>query len=443
MWASNVSSACGTDFILLRFSNCDLFSHHASSSSSSRSSSSSSSSTVSLLPSALCFPSEAGPASASSSTGGGGGGRGVLRVCGKRGKCLVVGNRRPHRILDYGGGTGEFRVFATADVEKSDAVVQPKLESVEVKEAVKLDRKAADWKKAEKGMESGAIHKGRIDACNSGGLLVRFGSLQGFLPFSQMTVARLPKDGSKTLAEVAKELVGELIFVKIIEVNEEERRLIFSEKQASLIESLRQIQVGSIFDGKVNSVADFGAFVDLQLPDGSYPVSGLIHVSELSWDPVRNPRDLLEEGQMVRVKVIQVDLDRMRLALSMKQLQADPLLETLDTLMPVEAQEGTLSTDSVVLDAELLATALPGLEQICAEMLQEEGIKGITLGRQKLEQRVVSQDLELWLSNEPVEDGKFSLLARAGRQVQEVQLNTELDREGVKAAVQRVTGRVP
>ncbi len=140
MWTSNVSSACGTDFILLRFSNCDLFSHHASSSSSSRSSSSSSS-TVSLLPSALCFPSEAGPASASSSTGGGGGGgRGVLRVCGKRGKCLVVGNRRPQRMLDYGGGTGEFRVFATADVEKSDAVVQPKLESVEVKEAVKLDR---------------------------------------------------------------------------------------------------------------------------------------------------------------------------------------------------------------------------------------------------------------------------------------------------------------
>lgn len=138
MWASNVSSACGTDFILLRFSNCDLFSHHASSSSRS---SSSSSSTVSLLPSTLCFPSEAGPASASSSTGGGGGGgRGVLRVCGKRGKCLVVGNRRPHRMLDYGGGTGEFRVFATADVEKSDAVVQPKLESVEVKEAVKLDR---------------------------------------------------------------------------------------------------------------------------------------------------------------------------------------------------------------------------------------------------------------------------------------------------------------
>jgi hypothetical protein len=69
----------------------------------------------------------------------------------------------------------------------------------------------------------------------------------------------------------------------------------------------------------------------------------------------------------------------MRLALSMKQLQADPLLETLDTLMPVEAQEGTLSTDSVVLDAELLATALPGLEQICAEMLQEEGYNFVSL----------------------------------------------------------------
>lgn len=200
------------------------------------------------------------------------------------------------------------------------------------------------------------------------------------------------------------------------------------------------VEEGSVYNGKVNSVTDFGAFVDLALPDGTSSVSGLVHISELSWDPVRNPRDLLEEGQMVRVKVIQLDKERKRLALSIKQLETDPLLETLDTLMPVQTQ---VASEPIEQDAELIGTSLPGLEQICEELLNEEGITGVTLGRTRLEKRVVSQDLELWLANAPVEGGKFSLLARAGRQVQEVQLNTSLDREGIKEAVQRVIGRVP
>jgi predicted RNA-binding protein with RPS1 domain len=324
--------------------------------------------------------------------------------------------------------------MATADLEKSGAG------AVEADEPVKIDRKTADWQKAQKVMEDGTIHRGRVDACNSGGLLVRFGSLQGFLPFSQMDSGRIPKDGSKALAEIAKELVGDLVSVKMIEVNESERRLIFSERQAVLEENLRLVEEGSVYNGKVNSVTDFGAFVDLALPDGTSSVSGLVHISELSWDPVRNPRDLLEEGQMVRVKVIQLDKERKRLALSIKQLETDPLLETLDTLMPVQTQ---VASEPIEQDAELIGTSLPGLEQICEELLNEEGITGVTLGRTRLEKRVVSQDLELWLANAPVEGGKFSLLARAGRQVQEVQLNTSLDREGIKEAVQRVIGRVP
>ncbi|KAG0613250.1 hypothetical protein M758_6G087900 [Ceratodon purpureus] len=331
------------------------------------------------------------------------------------------------------------RVTATADLDSGAGAVEVD-ETAKVEETAKLDRRSTDWKNAEKVMESGSIHRGRVDACNSGGLLVRFGSLQGFLPFSQMDTARIPKDGKAVLSEIAKQWVGELVSVKMIEVIEAERRLIFSEKLAVLEENLRLIEEGSIYDGKVNSVTDFGAFVDLMLPDGKSPVSGLVHISELSWDPVRNPRDLLEEGQSVRVKVLQVDKERMRLALSIKQLEADPLLETLDTLMPVQTQDSSEPDEQ---DAELLGTSLPGLEQICEELLNEEGINDVTLGRTRLEKRVVSQDLELWLANAPVEDGKFSLLARAGKQVQEVQLNTNLDREGIKAAVQRVTGRVP
>eukprot|EP00850_Spirogloea_muscicola_P020763 SM000226S07404 [mRNA] locus=s226:143510:146562:+ [translate_table: standard] len=170
-------------------------------------------------------------------------------------------------------------------------------------------------------------------------------------------------------------------------------------------------------------------------------------------------------------------------------LQADPLLETLDTLMPVAtlvrprtaslsptfcacATSQTGTSDShlpaeaclvaaaigsaqanvtsersreeaqTIGDAELLQIPLPGLDAICKELLNEPGILSVVQGRQALEQRVVSQDLELWLSNAPAEDGRYTLLARAGRQVQEVQVSTTLDREGMKAAVQRVTMRL-
>jgi hypothetical protein len=71
------------------------------------------------------------------------------------------------------------------------------------------------------------------------------------------------------------------------------------------------------------------------LTPGSYPISGLVHLSELSWDPVQHPEDLLSVGQEVKVKVINIDMERLRLALSIKQLENDPLLETIDTVMPV------------------------------------------------------------------------------------------------------------
>ncbi|KAG6551177.1 hypothetical protein Mapa_007412 [Marchantia paleacea] len=348
----------------------------------------------------------------------------------------------PPRIEPVASASSE----KAAEVEKTTppvdgAVVSSSPSTAESQDA-KIARRAADWKRVEKLKETGTLHKGRVDACNSGGILVRINGLQSFLPFSQLNSARLTKDGvTKTSAEVGKELVGELITVKVIECNEEERRLIVSEKQAVLVESVQQIKEGDVYEGKVNSVTEYGAFVDLKFPDGSYPVSGLVHVSELSWDPVPFPRDFIQEGQIVKVKVVHVDREKLKLALTIKQLQADPLLETLDTLMPVEPQENT--PDSSSSDAEMIETPLPGLEQIVAYMLKEEGITKVTLGRQALERRVVSQDLELWLSNVPVEDGKFTLLARAGRQVQEVHLETSLDRDGIKAAVQRVTGRVP
>lgn len=311
--------------------------------------------------------------------------------------------------------------------------------TVDSKDTAKLSRRAEDWERAVKSKETGSVHKVKVEACNSGGLLVRFGSIAGFLPFSQMSASRTQKDG-KPMGDVGKDLIGKALLVKVLEVNKVEKRLLFSEKQAVWSQSVQQIKEGDIFEGKVNCITDFGAFVDLRFPNGSYPLTGLVHVSELSWDPVVDPHDVLQEGQDVRVKVSNLDLERMRLSLSIKQLQKDPLFETLDTLMP---KDDSITNDVVDIEDESLSEPLPGLADICQELLQEDGINEVTPGRLALEKRVVSQDLELWLSSVPVEDGNFTLLARAGRQVQEVHLKTSLDREGIKAAVQRVTGRVP
>lgn len=308
---------------------------------------------------------------------------------------------------------------------------------VEAKENANLLRRAADWKKAETYKKNHEIFEGKVEGSNSGGVRVRFHSLQGFLPYSQMSPSHLLKVGSNVLSEVAKDLMGSTLSLKVIRVNEEEETLVFSEKQA-MWEKF-SIKVGDVFEGRVSSVTRFGAFVELRFPDGGYYVDGLVHISEVSWDLVRDVRDVLKKGDDVRVKVVQIDVEKSRLSFSIKQLQADPLFETLDTLMP---QEGTLNTVTSTADDVVPSEPLPDLEQICEELLREKGITNVKIGRRVLEKRVVSQDLELWLSNMPVEGGKFTLLARAGRLVQEVHLETSIEREGIKQAVQRVMGRV-
>ncbi|KAJ9701245.1 hypothetical protein PVL29_006548 [Vitis rotundifolia] len=307
-------------------------------------------------------------------------------------------------------------------------------------DAIRQARRSADWKAARAHLESGFIYEGRIEGFNGGGLLVRFYSLVGFLPFPQLSPSHSCKEPHKTIQEIAKGLVGSLISVKVILVDEEKRKLIFSEKEAAWLKFSKQINVGDIFEAMVGSVEDYGAFVHLRFPDGLYHLTGLVHVSEVSWDLVQDVRDVLNEGDEVRVKIVKVDRVKSRITLSIKQLEEDPLLETLDKVIP---QDGSTGPDSLRTSDSYDIEPLPGLETIFEELLQEEGISDVRISRQGFEKRVVSQDLQLWLSNAPAVDKQFTLLARAGRQVQEIQLTTSLDQEGIKKALQRVLERVP
>lgn len=308
---------------------------------------------------------------------------------------------------------------------------------LEATDSGRQSRRSADWKAARAYKESGVIHEGKIEGFNGGGLLVRFYSLVGFLPYPQLSPYHSCKEPNKSIQEIAKDLIGSYISLKVIQVNEENRKLIFSEKDAMWSKFSGQVNAGDIFEARVGSLEDYGAFVHLRFPDGGYYLTGLVHVSEVSWDLVQDVRDILNEGDEVKAKVVQIDREKSRITLSLKQLEDDPLLETLDQVIS-RADSGTWSMSDVS-----NSEPLPGLESICKELLQEDGITDVRIGRKGFEKRVVSQDLELWLSNAPVKDKQFTLLARAGREVQEVYLTTGLNQEDIKKALQRVLGRIP
>ncbi|KAL8106106.1 uncharacterized protein LOC141678907 isoform X2 [Apium graveolens] len=301
-------------------------------------------------------------------------------------------------------------------------------------------RGSADWKAAKTYIEKGLIHEGRIENFNGGGLLVRFQSLLGFLPFPQLSPSHSCKEPNKSIQEIARALTGSLISVKVIKADETSKKLILSEKEAAWVKYSRKVSVGDIFDARVGSIEDYGAFLHLRFPDGLYHLTGLVHVSEVSWDLVQDVRDILHEGDEVRAKVIKIDSSKSRITLSIKQLEEDPLLETLDKVIP---KDGSAGSDSSGDDESYDIEPLQGLETIIEELLQEDGISDVRITRQGFEKRVVSQDLQLWLSNAPSIGEQFTLLARAGRQVQEIQMTTVLDQEGIKKALQRVLERVP
>ncbi len=182
-----------------------------------------------------------------------------------------------------------------------------------------------DWGRAEKLQQDQEVYEGTIGGYNKGGLIVKVGNLRGFIPASQISLSRRRRGEGETPDKRWGKMVGETILAKVIEVDRRRNRLILSERAAArearkaLKERLIvELQPGEIRTGRVISLADFGAFVDIGGADG------LVHLSEVSWKRLSHPSEMLEVGQEVRVKVLSVDTDRKRISLSMRELEADP-----------------------------------------------------------------------------------------------------------------------
>ena len=201
-------------------------------------------------------------------------------------------------------------------------VVRPENRDGEVVVSLFQALSLKDWERAQELLDSGEIHEREIVGYNKGGILVGFGNLQGFVPRSHF--ARAPRGGDGGPEQMA-EFIGETIPVKVIEVSRRKRRLIMSERQALRVwradrkkELLSELAEGEVRKGRVSSIADFGAFVDLGGADG------LVHVSEMTYERGKHPRDVVRVGQEVEVYVLSVDTERKRIGLSLKRMQKDP-----------------------------------------------------------------------------------------------------------------------
>jgi small subunit ribosomal protein S1 len=205
-------------------------------------------------------------------------------------------------------------------------------------------REEHDWLKVEQLLESGEAHEAKIIGYNKGGLIVPVGSLRGFVPASQISVLRKVDSGAETPEQRWGKMVGDPIRVRVIEVDRERRRLILSER-AALQETretlkdrlLDELVEGSVRTGRVTSLADFGAFVNI---DGA---DGLVHLSEITWDRIQHPNEVLKVGQEVKVRVISMDRDRKRIGLSIRQLLPDPWMVKVEGFKEGQLVEGTVT----------------------------------------------------------------------------------------------------
>jgi len=184
-------------------------------------------------------------------------------------------------------------------------------------------RQALIWNEAEEASQKKTIFELPITDANKGGLIIAWNGIQGFLPASQLAPAHYPRvpDGDKDKIFVElKKLIGQKLEVQVITASPKEQKLIFSEKGAGSSERssiVEKYHVGDVLDGVVTGATEFGVFVKLE--EG---LEGLVHISEMDWALVENPKTRYKVGEKVNVKVIEIKEGK--ISLSIKALQDDP-----------------------------------------------------------------------------------------------------------------------
>jgi small subunit ribosomal protein S1 len=206
------------------------------------------------------------------------------------------------------------------------------------------------WKRIEEAAESGEPVDGTVIEVVKGGLILDLG-VRGFLPASLVDIRRV---------QDLDEFLGQTLRCKVIELNRSRnnvvlsRRAVLEEERKEMRQAiLDRLSPGDVVTGTISNIVDFGAFVDLE------GIDGLIHISELSWSHVNHPSELLDIGQEVEVKVLDIDRDRQRISLGLKQTQSDPWQDVLDKHDQGDVIEGRVTK---VVTFGAFVEVVPGVE---------------------------------------------------------------------------------
>lgn len=221
------------------------------------------------------------------------------------------------------------------------SVVDPEIEDGYALLSMKRAAKDRGWDDLQAIFDKQEIIDVTAYDANRGGLLVELDGIRGFLPVSQLAADHYPRVSGADKDEILQKLnslVNIPLRVRILDADRKENKLIFSEKEAvkdDMQSRLTELKVGDIVEGVVTGVIDFGAFINVK------GIEGLIHISEISWERVEDPRDYVKAGSTLKAKIIAIDKDR--LSLSLKQMSDDPWINEVKAFKKGDLVEGKIT----------------------------------------------------------------------------------------------------
>lgn len=290
---------------------------------------------------------------------------------------VVTSVRKNEVWVDLGAkGTGVVlrRELGHGQIEEGQeivtSVVDPELDEGHALLSMRRAAKDRGWEELQKVFDDQEIIEISPYDANRGGLLVELEGIRGFLPVSQLAAGHYPRVSGADKDEILQKLnalTSKTLRVRILDLSRKDNKLIFSEKEAvkdDMQSRFTKLKVGDVVEGVVTGVIDFGAFVNI---DG---IEGLIHISEISWERVEDPRAYVKNGQTIQAKIIAIDKDR--LSLSLKQMQDDPWLNEVKAFKKGDVVEGKVTRITPFGAFVQLSSSVEALVHV-SEMSDDEG----------------------------------------------------------------------
>jgi small subunit ribosomal protein S1 len=251
------------------------------------------------------------------------------------------------------------------------SVVDPEMDEGYALLSMRRAVKERGWSELQRMFDEQEIVEVSPYDANRGGLLIELEGIRGFLPVSQLSAEHYPRVSDSDKDEILTKLnalVNQNLRARILDVSRKDNKLIFSEKEAvrgDMQERLEKLKIGDVVEGVVTGVIDFGAFVNVE------GIEGLVHISEISWERVEDPRKYIKVGDKVKAKIIAIDKDR--LSLSIKQMNEDPWLSEVKQFKKGDTVEGKITRITPFGAFVQLSPAVEALVHV-SEMSDDESV---------------------------------------------------------------------